>query len=370
MMSYPKVLHTADWHLGHNRVPTEDTADGIRKYLFPRLAEVDMLLIVGDVFDGIVDFNDSEASVILELLADVMMNCHKHNVILRIVRGTFSHDRLQMGIIDGLYRKLGIPINYAQIASMTIEHIDSLDIDILYVPDNLPYSNKNDVLVEIRKLLVANNLKTVHYVAIHGEFVHMAFGNDVYNTFSTDDFKDICSGLLLAGHIHKPHRKDNLIYAGSFNRLAHNEEEAKGFWIVQGNKASFVENPESTRLITVDYRDESKFDDMLVRHSDLVKIFGTEKVGFLRLIMTDVNLKQAIASYHNANYPNIKLTFKTNQKRDVDNDRYLREKLTQQRKEIWEVPSEKNIASIIYNHLVSTHGVDISISIIEELVYV
>jgi len=362
----PRILSTADWHLGHRRVPTADTINDIRKWLFPKLSECDILCIIGDIFDGEVSLNSHDANLIIDLLADILIRCFECNIIVRVVRGTFTHDNLQNNIFTRLYGKLGVPVDYALMDNLSVEHIDRFNIDIMYMPDNLPYRNKNDVLDAAKTLLVANNMKYVHYVLIHGEFDHMVFGHVNANAYNSKDFVDICNGLLLAGHIHKPHRHKNIIYTGSFNRLAHNEEEAKGFWMIRGMKSTFFENMDATKFITVDYRDETNFEVLLAKHIEIVKQFGTERLGFLRLVIVDTNLKQAIAGYHNTNHPNIKLTFKHAIKSDHAS-KYLSEKLKKKQIEVLEVPSLKNISAIVCKHL-SAKGIHMSLKIAESII--
>ena len=363
----PKILHVGDIHIGHSRVPSIDTANDIRKTLFPKLADVDIMFIAGDFFDGAVSMDSDDAKVIIDLIVDILTACYGNNVILRVLRGTFSHDRNQITIWDRLYNKTGIPVNYASVSNMVIERIRSFGITVLYIPDNLPYKSKNDILDAARTLLTANNLKSVDYVVMHGEFDHMNFGFINNNAYTIKDFSKICKGLILSGHIHKPRRHKNVIYCGSINRLSHNEEEPKGFWIIDGTDSHFVENKEATKFVTVDYRNETDFDALLERHIKVVDQFGTERNGFLRVVISDINLKQALANYHNATYANVKLKFKSTSKSETANNKYLKDKLTQKLTEVLEVPSLKNISSIVCKHL-SAKGINLELIDVESII--
>lgn len=362
----PRILSTGDWHLGHHRVPTLDTISDIRKHLLPKISTCDILVIAGDIFDGKISFNDDNASAIIKLFSDIIRLCYEYNVIFRILRGTFSHDLNQNTMIKRLHKELMIPLNFKLIESLTIEHIDRFNVDILYMPDNLPYSTKSDVFDAVKKLLVVNNLSAVDTVIAHAEFDHMNFGFVNHNAYSVSDFDTICKGLILSGHIHKPNVYRNVIYTGSINRLAHNEEEHKGFWMVQGVKSTFIPNPDATRFITIDYRDETDFNVVLVKHIESLKQFSTERLGFLRLLTSDSNIKQAIIRYHNANHPNIRLSFKSTLANKASS-KYLSDKLKNKKIEVLEVPSVKNIANIVYNDLM-IRGITLNIDSIEKII--
>jgi DNA repair exonuclease SbcCD nuclease subunit len=346
-----KIAFTADWHLGHIKVNSAYIAEDIRRLIFPFLKDIDILFIVGDVFDGEISMNSSDANVIINLFVNLLQECYLNNVIVRIVRGTYSHDLLQNNIIVELYRKLDIELDFAVINDITVEHIAKHDTHVLYIPDNLPFKSKSDAFKHIRKLFIANNIKTVDYVAIHGEFDHMNFGIRNLNAFSASDFEPICSKLVLAGHVHKPSKFKNVIYAGSITRLAHNEEEAKGFWIINDDAPTFIKNKDAIKFITADYTNESDFENVLLRHEAIVKQFDPERLGYLRLCISDTHIRQAIQAHHNKLYPKIRLTFKSLKNAKNEDANFLSEKIKKNRVEILEVPSSKNIAYIVCEHL-------------------
>lgn len=367
MAKLPCIIHTADWHFGHRAVPTEDTIKAMEEQLFPFLPEVDMLIIAGDVFEGIVSFNHPDSNRILNFFADLLVLCYEYDVVVRIVRGTYSHDYNQLSLIDQLYKKLNLNLDYRMFAEISIEVHKPTGLTFLYVPDNIPFSTKEDAFEHIRNLMLASNLKQVDYVVIHGEFANVNFGhgNTVYEV---EDFAPLCRYLILAGHIHKPQRYKQLIYAGSFNRLAHGEEEDKGFWLVSGKDACFIPNQTTTYFLTKDYRGEQQFDQLLAKHIEFMKIFGETKQGFLRLMVTDSNIKNALINYHATRHPNVKLTFGKGSKSSSRAADYLNEKLTKKRDIVFEAPSEKNIVSIVYKYL-ATKEVIIDTSIIQSIIF-
>lgn len=346
-----KIAFTADWHLGHIKVNSAYIAEDIRDLIFPTLKNIDILFIAGDVFDGEISMNSSDANVIINLFVNLLQECYLNNVIVRIVRGTYSHDLLQNNIVVELYRKLNLNLNFAVINDITVEYIEKHDTHVLYMPDNLPYKTKGDAFKHIRKLFIANNIKAVDYVVIHGEFEHMNFGIKNFNAFSAADFEPICKKLVLAGHVHKPHRFKNVIYAGSITRLAHNEEEAKGFWLINDDSPVFITNKNAVKFITADYTNETDFENVLIRHEAIVQQFDQDRTGYLRLCVNDSHIRQAIQAHHNKLYPKIRLTFKSLKNGKSDDANFLSDKIKKNRVEVLEVPSAKNIAYIVCEHL-------------------
>lgn len=360
-----KILHTADWHLGHPRVKTQDTSDNIREFLFPRIPDVKLLVIAGDIFDGRISFNSPDTSVIIDLFVDLLKLCYTNNVVVRIVRGTYSHDILQNNVVTKLYGKLGLQIDFRVINDLSVESIESLGITLLFIPDNLPFKDKRALLRSAADIMTASDITQVDYVVMHGEFDILNYGNLGRNIYTLSDFDKICKYLVLSGHIHKPQRAGKLIYSGSINRLAHNEEEAKGYWIVQETSAEFVENTDSTLFLTFDYTKISTLKEALVKYSEDILQFGS-KHGYFRIVIDDIHIRQALLLHHLPLYPNIRLTFKASKRKETS-QKYLDDKI-KEITEIREVPTSKNISSIVAQYLETEMGVCMDLSDIEMII--
>lgn len=370
MHNYPSILHTCDWHLGHDRTPTEDTVDSIRKYLLPRLNEVDLLLISGDIFDQKIDFDNISTSTILDIFADILFHCYENEVVVRVLQGTYSHDRDQLIVWRRLYKKLAIPVDFQIIRKLSIEIINSLGISILYIPDNLPYKTKEEVLQQIQQLLISHGLTKVDYVSFHGEFEHLGFVHHFNNDlFRIDDFKSIVNKRILAGHIHKPSQFKNLIYGGSINRLAHDEDHDKGFWIIDGNdKASFIKNETANWYITKDYSEFTEVEELLEHHKSIVESFPKDRLGYLRVKISNPHLKQTLRSYHEPYSKQIRLTWFN--RKVAEKETFLDSKLKSVKTETFEIPSKENLPNLITKHLVEIHKIELTIEEVQEVLYV
>ena len=364
----PKIVAISDLHFGHIRVPSSDTANDIRRHLFPQLdASVDMLTISGDVFDRLISMNQNDSLTVLELFTDIFKICAKYDIVLRIVRGTFSHDHRQLDFIYKLYCKLDLVIDYRSFDTLFLEYIKRFDIHILYIPDNLPYATKEDVLENIHMFLKASDIKAVDYVIMHGELSHLIFGHINPKAFHAEDFDQICKRFVISGHIHKPLFYKKTISVGSFNRLAHNEEEQKGFWIIQ-EQPKFVPNKTATIFRTINCTKIATIEELLEKYTSVANELDPDRLSFIRVIIRDIHIKHTLSRYNDTQYPNIRLTFKTSPIKDNLNDTFLYEKLAKKQDVTLEIPSLANVASIVFNDL-QRKGIFIDIKDIRYIIH-
>lgn len=363
----PKIVCISDLHFGHLRVPSKDTASDIRMHLFPYLdATVDILFIAGDVYDRLISMNQYDSITVFELFTDIFKLCNEYDITLRIIRGTFSHDHRQVQFIDTLYKKIGIPLNYRSFDELFIEYMEKFDIHVLYIPDNLPFPTKNDIFDQINIFMKALNITAVDYVVMHGELNHLVFGHVNINAFTAADFEKICRRFVFSGHIHKPLLYKNTISIGSFNRLAHNEEEHKGFWVIQ-EKPVFVPNKTATIFKTLNFTSIETVEDLLEQYNNAIKSFDNTRLAFVRVIIRDVHLKHTLSRYNDTNHQNIRLTFKASPVRDAGNTDFIQEKLARKQDMHLEVPSLENISTIVFNDL-QEKGIFIDITDIRSII--
>ena len=92
-----KGLSLGDVHLGHPRTPAEGMLKSLHKYIINDtvLADLDVLFITGDIYDRLLANNDPVNYLIERTLTQLLFKCAKHDVMIRFVEGTPSHDREQ-----------------------------------------------------------------------------------------------------------------------------------------------------------------------------------------------------------------------------------------------------------------------------------
>lgn len=225
-----KYLVLSDIHLGHNINKTEYIIANLQSYFntnYKEFSKLDMICLAGDVFDKLLVSSGIDFLLATEWLTELIIFCKQHNIVLRILEGTPSHDRAQSKVITSIINKLGIELDYKYIDTLYIEHHDILGIDILYIPDE--YKHKaEDTYKEVKELLLERKIKQVDIAFIHGQFHYQLPMVKLDSSHNMEDYLNIVKYYISVGHIHTPSVYERIIAQGSFDRLAHNEEEEKG----------------------------------------------------------------------------------------------------------------------------------------------
>jgi UDP-2,3-diacylglucosamine pyrophosphatase LpxH len=257
-----RISTISDIHLAHRRNTTEFIIDNLNKYFScdEHLSKVDMVVFVGDVFDDLISLSSEEVSHIDSWIARFLRMCFQYNVLVRVLEGTPSHDRLQSDrfrIINEIHRlnsDSGIDLQYVK--TLSIEHIDRFDIDCLYVPDEWNHDTA-DTLIEVKELLKAKGLTQVDFSFVHGQFGYQ-MGSIIKDNIkhNEEEYLAITKYLIFVGHIHIASNYQRIYSQGSFDRLAMGEEGPKGYLsaIVNSDgtyEMTFVENVTAKKFITV-----------------------------------------------------------------------------------------------------------------------
>ncbi len=311
-----KIVSISDIHLGATRIEHTVVPTNIRKTLFPILDDsVDLLVIAGDFYDGPLDMSGPFSYDAMLLIKEISILADTHGFIVRILQGTFTHDRGQ-----NQFFKLFGDDHIKLVSVLDIETIAELGITIMYKPDNLPYSN---AMERMGALLKSYDLTTVDILVNHGYFKHLLPAGIPHipsNTLDADAIRAYVDGFVLNGHVHTPGVYKNVVNNGSFDRLKHGEEEAKGFYVVTYDSTShkstyeFVENINATLFNTIDVSPHEPDLEKCRQHVDklLDKMdagdVSTSVTRFIRILADDVVTRQAVVSYVGGKYPNLSVS--------------------------------------------------------------
>jgi len=224
----------SDIHLGNARNNCKSIIDALDK-AFPDNAEtgeLDILFLAGDVFDRLLDLPNNDVSEIQMWMQRLLWVCTKRNISLRVLEGTPSHDWRQSKLFEDVIKMTNYPLDFKYVTDLSIEHIEHLNIDVLYVPDEWGISGDN-TFEQVKKLLEVNNLTKVDYAIMHGQFDYQAQWEKHKPTkdsvsHNSQAYLDIVRHYIFIGHIHTHSTFDRIIAQGSFDRLSHGEEEPKG----------------------------------------------------------------------------------------------------------------------------------------------
>ena len=225
------VASLSDIHLGHRKTPTLHITTNLGRE-FPdteTTQKLDIIFFGGDLFDQLLTLNQIDVPQILEWSAHFITMCARNKTHVVYMEGTPGHDWGQTRLLETL-QKLGMGGPYFHyITELSIVHFDDLDIDVLFVPDEWR-PEPDDTWMEVRELLRNKNLEQVDFTILHGTFEFQLPEHVKVARHSSERYQQITRHRVYGAHIHQASSRGNIRVNGSFDRLAHNEEEPKGHW--------------------------------------------------------------------------------------------------------------------------------------------
>lgn len=274
----------SDVHTGHPKIPTASIVNGLYK-AFPNnkeTSELDIIFIAGDFFDRNLYLSYDGVGEIQIFIRHILRLCEQHNIVLRLLEGTPSHDWKQGCMFTQIHELLETKCDFRWVDNLSIEYIESLDINVLYVPDEWEH-DPNDTWKQVQGLLHAQGLTKVDFSVMHGLFEFQLPAHLNISHHLSERYLGITEHYIDIGHHHtqRSHRLpqfDSMVLVnGSFDRLCHGEEGAKGHYRVKINAGGkgkdellFVENELATKFITVNCLDMTLSDtlDLLATRVD------------------------------------------------------------------------------------------------------
>lgn len=262
-MNEIKYLVMSDLHLGHKTNDIDNMCKNINIFLNTNMSlikDIKILFIAGDIFDSYIPSYTNTYLKITKLLISIVQWCQEYNIKLRVLEGTPSHDWKQASVISTIIKDFNINIDYKYIDKIEIEKIQDLGVNVLYVPDQIKPKG-NDVYKDVLKTLKENNLDKIDISIMHGQFHYQFPRLKLDSSHNEEDYLNITKHYIHIGHIHSHSVKDRIIAQGSFDRIAHGEEEPKGCILAKINKNDnskdeyiFLENKTAMKFVTKDYR--------------------------------------------------------------------------------------------------------------------
>ena len=254
-----KVACLSDVHLGHPNTPTKTIIENLEK-AFPNnntLEEIDILFIAGDFFDRLLHLPDDNAIEIRLYIAQLLRLCVKYKIILRVLEGTPSHDWRQSKLFTHINTMAKIHADVAYFDQLGIETIEALGIDVVYIPDEWR-SDPQDTYEDVVALMRKHHKRQVDFIIMHGAFNYQLPIQVQHHTHQPEHYLPLVKQLIFIGHIHRHSHTQRIIAPGSFDRLAHGEEEPKGYVRATINQdtydytVTFHENPTAVTYQTLE----------------------------------------------------------------------------------------------------------------------
>jgi DNA repair exonuclease SbcCD nuclease subunit len=292
------IASISDIHLGHASTPTEEIIERLKE-AFPddhTTAELDLLILAGDVFDQILLLPDTSSYAILRWISGLLKVCKKHDVVVRVLEGTPGHDRGQGRHFVEINEtsRIGADVRYVDI--LEVELLDRLGISLLYIPDE--WERNPDVTWEQAQRAVREaGLEQVDVAVMHGMFEYQLPAHLNFTHHRSERYLKLVKGPILIGHVHTCSNYERIYVAGSFDRIKHAEQEDKGHWRLHVQpsmteiSATFIVNKKATRYDTIDCTNLTVDEWMDTVHDRCLELLEFTDQGlrkaFVRLQHTD-----------------------------------------------------------------------------------
>lgn len=313
-----KYIVTSDIHFGHRNTPTKHIATNFIKYvLTEENSNADILFIAGDLFDRLIGVNEEPFLSSLKFLSHLLNYCHANNMMLRILEGTGSHDWRQPRIVDELNNIREEPINLKYIDILDIEYIPEFDKYVLYIPDEWS-TDHLEVEQQIEEKLNEHGIRQVDMAMLHGQFQYQVAGVPYKGFYYEEEyFLKLVKGFINIGHYHTHTSFDRIIAQGSLDRLAHGQEEDKGYVVIEGDKWIFKKNPDAYIYKTIRLTKKETLNDLDT------KILAYPEGSHIRLNMAKDHPFNINFAEMKLRYPKYFLTKKLGDPSDNDGITYI-----------------------------------------------
>lgn len=179
---------------------------------------------------------------------------------LRIIIGTRTHDYTQPKFFSFLTNKNVLIYDKPTVEQFNFFPEQSRPFSALYIPEEYPESWR-----DYYAAYLFDNEYMYDAIFLHGMMDFCSHSSQIIesedNIQSSVVFPVSClqenAKVVIAGHVHTAHVEGNFFYTGSFSRMAHGEEEPKGWRWLEYNlettqyEVEFVENTDAPLYVTV-----------------------------------------------------------------------------------------------------------------------
>ena len=313
-------LVLSDIHLGHPLVPTEyivnNLIDFFSKY-YKVISKVKLIYLAGDVTHKQLTAGSDEYNLTVKWLSILVMFCSKHNIKLRILEGTPSHDWGQVKAFSSIIDNLNTGVDYKYIDELAIEYLEDLDIHTLYVPDEWNDTGKKTEL-DVMALMAKWGIDKVDNCIMHGHFKYQIPMIELDSSHSEEFYATITRYCINIGHVHTSSVNGPILAQGSFDRIAHGEEEDKGGMLVSLYNSGEYEHE---FLVNENAYPHKKFDVSNMNTSDAVAYLdkGIAKLVNVTRVMVVVSNSEVskLLKPLERKYKDMRFTIKKAKKTDI-----------------------------------------------------
>lgn len=218
----------SDCHLYHKNTITAHIGQNLLTYFFndEHLSSVEYAVIAGDMFDSGLNVAEHDVYVGQNVIISILKACKKHNVKLRVLEGTTSHDfRQGIQFIElNTQHKIDCDVLYVKVLDVIKEDDGTI---WGYVPDEW-HHDSNVTFAQMQKRMALLGVTSLDFCIMHGCFEFQFPPFLKIPSFIQSQWESITNYYIVIGHHHLPNAQGKVIVPGSTDRLAHGEEHPKG----------------------------------------------------------------------------------------------------------------------------------------------
>ena len=364
-----KMVSTGDLHFGNLRIDSIAMYEKLREYFYPAATEAHLVTIGGDIYDQLITVGSKAHVAACKFIKDLFLISSKYGTEIRIMHGTYTHDRNQLSV----FKALALPnTRFRIVNNIDCETIKgfhhrsgylNMDLRVGYLPDNLTYKDSKEAVNHLKKVMQVSGMSKVDVLIGHGTFEHVIPPGSGHNPpclYTYSQFADLVTGPIVMSHIHTPSRYRNVYYCGSFERMAHGEEENKGYYRFtydgQSWSAVFKPNTKAVKFISIKPAENLDVAAAVKYFVDQTeKIFGSD-TGYVRVVHPSSEVRAACSKMCFKRFPDLICTTKATPKKGEDIQ--LSPEFTPGAYEDVKI-TRVNLAEHVYDFLVKQHGANI-----------
>ena len=315
-----KIIFGSDFHFGHPGRDQDQMAHAFASVVFNQLDDTDIFFINGDFFDRLVSFDHPSFVPIYEVIMSLFQLCERYQVKLRLMQGTWEHDRNQCKRFETFYRKGNFTFDFRYASTIELEEITIKDrtLRVFYVPDDLPFPTSDAIVDVLMTKLHERGWDQVDYGCMHG-FFDFTFPANVSTegriVFRGDQFPFV-KKIIDVGHVHDYRDNGaNIISNGSFDRTVYGDEAPKGLIKIidcpDNYTATFLENHEAARFETVSFHPDDTTDVLRQKVTERLNSLPQNVAHFVRCLVAKDDQRHALDAWLRETYPQVGRKFKT-----------------------------------------------------------
>jgi hypothetical protein len=317
----------SDFHFGVPNISQTEMANAFVRTIFPLLEETDIFFINGDFFDTLVQFDQIGFDPIYDTIVNLFQLCERKKIALRVLQGTWMHDRNQCLRFNTIYKNGGFggyTFDFRFVQGIELEeiYIGSRELRVMYIQDDLPFKTSDDIVEVVKAKMVDAGWDHVDYGCMHG-FFDQTFPKGISQegtvVFKEEQFPFV-KKVINCGHVHQYGAWDKLISNGSFDRAVFGDEAPKGLIRIldypDHYTAQFIENKSAAVYDTLVFTKEDTTETIVARITHHVAQLVTDRKVSLRFVVDLLEHREAIKAWMKDAFPEIRFQFKKS--KDID----------------------------------------------------